>query len=228
VLNVEPADRGVVIDAWDTAGRQSVRLLAREVILACPVFLAARIYRPWRERPPAFAGAFRYAPWLVANLHLESLPQGAPGAPAAWDNVLYESDSLGYVVATHQSLRTWTGPTVATYYRSFAGRSPSDVRRELEAASWTTLAERIVRDLARPHPDIARIIHRLDVMLYGHAMVRPEVGFVCSPALASARTALRGPVHLAHSDLSGFSLFEEAYEWGSRAGARVLARLGRG
>ena len=64
-------------------------------------------------------------------------------------------------------------------------------------------------------------------MLYGHAMVRPEVGFVCGDALPAAAAALSAPVHLAHSDLSGFSLFEEAYEWGSRAAARVLARLGR-
>jgi cbb3-type cytochrome oxidase cytochrome c subunit len=33
-------------------------------------------------------------------------------------------------------------------------------------------------------------------------------------------------VHLAHADLSGLSLFEEAFEWGSRAAGRVLARLG--
>jgi hypothetical protein len=65
------------------------------------------------------------------------------------------------------------------------------------------------------------------VMRYGHAMVRPGVGFVCGPALAAAGTALAGPVHLAHADLSGFSLFEEAFEWGGRAAGRILARLPR-
>jgi hypothetical protein len=34
-------------------------------------------------------------------------------------------------------------------------------------------------------------------------------------------------VHLAHSDLSGFSLFEEAYEWGGGAARRALARMPR-
>jgi hypothetical protein len=33
-------------------------------------------------------------------------------------------------------------------------------------------------------------------------------------------------VHLAHADLSGLSLFEEAFDWGSRAARRVLLRLG--
>ena len=226
VFNVEPAADGVLVEAYDAGTRQATRLLAREVILACPVFVAARIFRPWRERPPAFLPAFRHAPWLVANLHLAPVPPDGEGAPPAWDNVLYESAGLGYVVATHQSLRTHHGATVWTYYRPFAGRDPVATRRELAATPWAVWRDRILADLGRAHPELARSVRHLDVMLYGHAMVRPEAGFVCGPALAAAATALRGPVHLAHSDLSGFSLFEEAYEWGTRAAQRVLRRLG--
>ena len=94
-------------------------------------------------------------------------------------------------------------------------------------ASWTTLREGVLHDLARPHPDLAQDVRRLDIMRYGHAMVRPEVGFVCGAALAAAASALAGPVHLAHADLSGFSIFEEAFEWGSRAAARILVRRPR-
>jgi hypothetical protein len=227
VINVEPAGDGAVVETFDAREERTVRLLAREVVLACPVFIAARIYRPWRERPPAFVRAFHYAPWLVANLHLDRPPAGASGAPLAWDNVLYDSDGLGYVVATHQSLRAHPGATVLTYYRPFAGPAPARARRDLLEASWTTLREGVLRDLARPHPGLGRDVRRLDIMRYGHAMVRPEVGFVCSPALAAAASALTGPIHLAHADLSGFSIFEEAFEWGGRAAGRVLARRPR-
>lgn len=227
VFNVEPSPEGVLVDAYDAGTRQATRLLAREVILACPVFVAARIHRPWRERPPAFLPAFRYAPWLVANLHLRGWPREDGGAAPAWDNVLYESEGVGYVVATHQSLRTHHRETVWTYYRPFAGRDPVATRRDLAATPWATWRDRTLADLGRAHPDLGPAVRRLDVMLYGHAMVRPEVGFVCAPALAAAGAALRGPVHLAHADLSGFSLFEEAYEWGTRAAERVLSRLGR-
>ncbi|HEU4371100.1 MAG TPA: FAD-dependent oxidoreductase [Methylomirabilota bacterium] len=227
VVNVEPAGDRLAVDAYDPRPGRTERLLAREVVLACPVFVAARLYRPWRERPPAFLRAFRYAPWLVANLHLDRRPDGAAGAAPAWDNVLYGGEGLGYVVATHQSLRTHEGPTVWTYYRSFPGLDPTAARRALLEASWRALRDDVVRDLARPHPGLAREVRRLDVMRYGHAMVRPEPGFVCGAALAAAGVALNGPVHLAHSDLSGLSLFEEAFEWGSRAAGRVLARLGR-
>jgi hypothetical protein len=176
---------------------------------------------------PGFVAAFRYAPWLVANLHVAGLPDGAGGAPPAWDNVLYESAGLGYVVATHQLLRAHAGATVLTYYRPWSGGDPASARRALLGASWATLRDDVLRDLGRPHPDLARGVHRLDVMRYGHAMVRPEPGFVWGPARAAAAGALAGPVHLAHADLSGFSLFEEAFDWGSRAAARVLARLPR-
>jgi hypothetical protein len=130
-------------------------------------------------------------------------------------------------LATHQSLRTHDGATVLTYYRPFPGADPATARRELLAASWTTLRDDVVRDLSRPHPSIAHDVRRLDVMRYGHAMVRPETGFVCGPALDAAAAALTGPVHLAHADLSGFSLFEEAFDWGGRAATRIPARRPR-
>ncbi|HET7343264.1 MAG TPA: FAD-dependent oxidoreductase, partial [Methylomirabilota bacterium] len=41
VVNVEPTPRGVAVDAYDAAARRTVRVLAREVVLACPVFVAA-------------------------------------------------------------------------------------------------------------------------------------------------------------------------------------------
>jgi predicted NAD/FAD-dependent oxidoreductase len=227
VTNVEPSGGLVAVDAWDASAGRAVRLLAREVVLACPVFVAARLYRPWRERPPAFAAAFRYAPWLVANLHVDRRPAGAGGAAPAWDNVIYEGAGLGYVDAMHQSLRSREGPTVLTYYRPYAGPDPAAARRALLGAGWSALRDEILRDLARAHPALTREVRRLDVMRYGHAMVRPETGFVCGGALAAAGGALTGPVHLAHADLSGFSLFEEAFEWGSRAAARVRARLPR-
>ena len=227
VVNVEPVGDRVAVDAFDPRVERTRRLLAREVVLACPVFVAARVYRPWRERPPAFVKAFHYAPWLVANLHLDRQPRGASGAPAAWDNVLYDGDGLGYVVATHQSLRTHDGPTVLTYYRSFPGADPGSARRALLEASWVSLRDGVLRDLGRPHPELAHEVRRLDVMRYGHAMVRPGVGFVCGADLATAGSALPGPVHVAHADLSGFSLFEEAFEWGTRAAASVAVRLTR-
>ncbi len=62
-------------------------------------------------------------------------------------------------------------------------------------------------------------------MRMGHAMARPKVGAIFS---AERRTLIkaRGRIRFANSDLSGFSIFEEAQYRGIRAADRVLRDLG--
>jgi len=145
--------------------------------------------------------------------------------PRCWDNVLYDSDALGYVVATHQSLRTHHDGTVFTYYYPLAGSSPDAERRRLLETSWSAWAEWIFRDLSKAHPDIRGLATRLDVFRWGHAMVRPRPGFVWGAARRRAAEP-SGRVYFAHSDLSGFSIFEEAQYRGVVAAEQALARLG--
>jgi len=65
----------------------------------------------------------------------------------------------------------------------------------------------------------------LDVMRWGHAMVRPRPGFVWGGARRSAARPYRG-IHFGNSDLSGVGLFEEAFYHGVRAAEEVLAARG--
>jgi hypothetical protein len=54
-------------------------------------------------------------------------------------------------------------------------------------------------------------------------MVAPTPGYVWGAARAqAAQPWLGGRVHLAHTDLSGVSLFEEAFHQGERAARAVL------
>jgi hypothetical protein len=57
-------------------------------------------------------------------------------------------------------------------------------------------------------------------------MARPRPGLMWSRGLEEARQPF-GAIHFAHSDLSGFALFEEAQDHGLRAAEEVLAALGR-
>jgi hypothetical protein len=86
---------------------------------------------------------------------------------------------------------------------------------------WSDWADVALSDLERMHPDIRPLVDRLDVMRWGHAMIRPSVGFRFGPARAAA-TRPYGNVHFAHSDLSGMPLFEEAFYHGLRAAEEVL------
>jgi hypothetical protein len=175
--------------------------------------------------PDALLAEFQYAPWMVANLTLERFPIERTGAPIAWDNVIYESDSLGYVVATHQTLATHVDRSVFTYYYPLTGPRPDEERRRLLDTAWGSWAELILRDLSKPHPEIRDLVSRLDVFRWGHAMIRPRPGFLWGEARRAASTP-RGNVFFAHSDLSGFSLFEEAQYRGVLAAERVLDTLG--
>jgi hypothetical protein len=169
--------------------------------------------------------AFDYAPWVVANLTLEEAPRDRYGAPLAWDNVLYDSSALGYVVATHQSLASHRGPTVITWYQPLCAEAPRAARERLLATPREAWAEAILAELSRPHPELRAAVRRMDVAANGHAMVRPRPGFVWGDARRRVE-AHAGRVHFAHSDASGFSLFEEAQYRGVAAAERVLARLG--
>jgi glycine/D-amino acid oxidase-like deaminating enzyme len=192
-----------------------------QVIFAAPTFLAPYVIEG--TRAPGFA----YSPWLVANLTLDRWPEER-GAPPAWDNVLRAGDGLGYVVATHQALRERSdGPTVWTYYRALATRDPATERRTLLEGSWTDWVERIMMELSVAHPNIRRCVSHVDIFRIGHAMVRPTVGFLGAEARTDPRWAPAG-IHLAHSDLSGLSLFEEAQHHGVTAAEAVLAAQDRG
>ena len=225
VHRVERAARGVHRAA------APMRVLAGDVAWECdavvwaaPTFVARHVV----EGAPAVG--FRYAPWLVTNVTLARLPADVPGArhaPRAWDNVIADSPALGYIDATHQSLRTTDGPTVWTHYWALASGDPAAERRRLLAADWRSCAEDVLADLERAHPDVRACVERVDVMRYGHAMPRPEPGFL------AARAALWDPprdarVLYANSDVSGLSLFEEAQYRGVEAATRAMELTGRG
>ena len=191
--------------------------VADRVIFAAPTFLAPYLVPDLaRQRVP-----LAYSPWLTANLTLERWPyERGRGTSPAWDNVIYDSPALGYVVATHQSLRTREERTVWTYYWSLAELPPSNARRLLLARGWPEWTELILNDLARAHPNIRECVSRVDIMRMGHAMVRPTVGFLGATLKAAALE--RPGLLLANSDLSGLSLFEEAQFRGVSAARRAI------
>lgn len=221
VIDIEPVDGGARVTALRPDGSAHA-VEARRVILAAPVFIGVRVVRPWRQAPPAFAGAFEHGPWVVANVHLSRRPRRSPGAPPAWDNVFYDSPSLGYVVSTHQALVDH-GPTVWTWYLPLTGDPRAERRRALSAGrdEWADIA---LTDLERAHPGLRDRVERIDVARWGHAMVRPTPGTIWGGARAAAMVPYRG-IHLAHSDLSGVALFEEAFDHGLRAAEEVLSGM---
>ncbi|HSP81061.1 MAG TPA: twin-arginine translocation pathway signal, partial [Myxococcaceae bacterium] len=227
VHTVEPGEGGCRVEAVEAGTGRPRAYQARQVVLACPRFIAAHVVAPWREERPAWLGAFQYGPWVVANLTLESAPRSR-GFPLAWDNVFYESRSLGYVVATHQALRMdERGPTVLTWYLPMAGLDVKAEREKVLSAGYAEWEGLVMADLLPAHPGIGEQARRLEVTRWGHAMVRPVPGFLWGPERRAAQESLGDSLHFAHSDLGGMALFEEANWFGVKAAEKALKGLGR-
>ena len=218
-----PTNDGVDVVTLDPQGREPRGFHARRVIFAAPQFMARYVMRPYRDNPPPHIAELQFGAWMVANLTLRDRPKPASPRdfPLAWDNVLYESPSLGYVVATHQRGLD-RGPTVLTYYYPLCDENPRVARTRLLETDWRGWAEVTLSDLSRAHADIRGLVERLDVMRWGHAMIRPRTGFMWGSARREASKPFRS-IHWAHSELSGVALFEEAFDNGLRVADEILS-----
>lgn len=218
VVSIVPTERGVDVICLVDGELQGYR--SAKVIYASPIFTAPYVVRGFREDAPFAASEFHHNAWFVANLFLKDRPKPrfAKDFPLAWDNVLYESPSLGYVNATHQAGIDY-GPTVWTYYYPMCHEPEG--RTKLFNYEWRDLADVCLTDISRAHPEIYDLCERIDIMRWGHAMISPRPGFIWGNERKMAMEPYRN-IHFAHTDLSGIALFEEAFYHGLRASNEIL------
>jgi monoamine oxidase len=216
VLKVEPGKHQVQVLAWHETTQTAERWVADQVVLATPLFIANKLLGENLAPLRAATEQLRYAPWLVANLQLKAPLLQRIGAPPSWDNVIYGSQALGYVDAMHQQLLPQAGPTVLSAYWAL----PQARRGELHQQDWRHWSRQILADLSPVHPDLAEQLQRADLVRWGHAMSIPLPGVRGSPAL-KALLQPQGRIHFAHSDLAGYSVFEEAYTRGYELGSSL-------
>lgn len=216
VVRLAPAGAGLAADVYDGARDEVVRLRCDHLVWAAPLDVLARAWPAAGNRPRP-----EHAPWVVVNLTLRGVDEHEY---TTWDNVIYQGRGLGYVDATHQTLQYRRPDRVLTWYHALSDQAPRAARRQLLSAPrehWLRLG---LADLARPHPALARQCERADVWRWPHAMAIPAPGFL---AQLPARQASPHPrLRLAHSDLSGFSIFEEAQYWGVEAARGLLREIG--
>ena len=218
-FNAQTDGGQALVDFYDHTAKVSHRYRAGAAILPMPQFVAARICNQ-----VGGSRGFSYAPWIVANVSVDRHPQG-PGVPLAWDNVSAASDSLGYVVATHQTSSDADGPTVLTWYMPLSELPPGQARHLMLDRSLSEWQAIVADDLLDLHPDLAGAITRIDVWRWGHAMIRPTVGFLTDPDRLITQS-LTPPLLRAHSDMSGMSIFEEAHYRGTAAAEAAMRHLG--
>ncbi|HTK85271.1 MAG TPA: FAD-dependent oxidoreductase [Patescibacteria group bacterium] len=218
VYAIENNKEGVSVRYFDVANNRTIQIDAKAVIIAAPQFIARRLTKDDFDAKP-----FQYSPWMVANVTLDAVPQGR-GADLAWDNMIYGSRLLGYVVATHQNLNRIQDKTVLTYYWPLSHLSPADARKEALARPYEEWRDIVLKELLTIHPELRGQVRNVDIWLWGHGMIRPEPGFIWGEARQKALKS-SPPVFHAHSDMSGISIFEEANAHGVAAAESLMAHL---
>ncbi len=218
VVSLVPNDENVEVICLADGDLRGFR--CEKVIFASPIFSASWVIRGLREDTPFDAAAFHSNSWFVANLTMRDRPphRFQSDFPLSWDNVFYESPSLGYVNATHQK-GIDHGPTAWTYYYPMCHEP--DGRTKLFNYEWRDLADVCLADIALAHPEIYDLTERINIMRWGHAMISPTPGFIWGGERRKALRPYRN-IHFAHTDLSGIALFEEAFSHGIRAAGEVL------
>ncbi|TGE29556.1 FAD-dependent oxidoreductase [Hymenobacter metallicola] len=217
---VQETATGVAVLTYNTLTQKTSRLQARHVLLATPQFVTQRLLHglPGLFRPTQ---PLHRAPWVVANLTVDGLPQG-PGAPLSWDNVIYGAESVGYVNANQQDVALGTQQKVITYYWPLTDELPKAARQRAYRTSYDQWLTQILAELEKAHVGITARVRHADVWVWGHGMVAPTPGTLWHPGRQQAAQPLRQRFFFAHTDLSGMSIFEEGFYQGIRAARQLL------
>ncbi len=216
-VNIERQTQSVRV--WATDGKQQIQVQARKVILATPLFASLAIDP---EITASFTDARRFLPqcrpWLVSNFHFHQAPLELPDSELSWDNVVYGSASLGFVNAASQLMRRTPRPsTVLTSYHAFSTGEATQQRQWCSQGSPEQLLEVASQDLVAAYGAKAlKLASQIQLTVHGHGMPCPTPNFLSNPLYQALRQQT-GQVLYAHSDLSGYSVFEEATWWGLRA-----------
>ena len=221
VYKVEVENELVNIYCFSPKDRKTSKVIANKCIMAAPQFINARLFGAKNERFEAINKHFSYSPWMVANVLVKDLPSEKQ-KEVCWDNVFYESESLGYVNANHQSLNFHQTNNTWTLYWPLSHKSPKDARLEAINRTEEEWKKMVIKELRQSFYKIENHIEQIDIWLWGHGMIRPVPGFIWGEERQLAKKSIENKVFFANSDLSGISIFEEAFYQGIEAAKQAL------
>ncbi len=217
VYEVKVENNKVVVKAFDDVKKVSVEIITDKVVMATPQFVNQYLIKDRKE----FTKEFHYTPWLLATLIVNDLPDNF-SFPLSWDNVIYDAKGLGYVYAQNQTLNQVQEKKVITYYYSFSSGDLKKTRKEIYKKDKEYWKQLVFSDLKIAHPDIEEYTEEMEVFLLGHGMISPVPDFIFGQAKENAAKNIENRIYFAHSDLSGISIFEEAFHQGINAVKQIL------
>ncbi|HTD41290.1 MAG TPA: NAD(P)-binding protein [Mucilaginibacter sp.] len=211
----------VEVKIFDLQKHQTIRVEAERVIMASPQFVNQRLFKNL-SRPGVDYQDMHYAPWVIANLTVNHLPTAAKGMVLCWDNVAYGTPSVGYVNANQQDIKLIEKKKVLTYYLPLCDREPRLSRLAAYTRTYEQWLDIIIPEMEQMHPGITTHIEQADIWLWGHGMISPAPNYIWGKTRSFAKEPVENKIFFAHTDLSGISIFEEAFHHGIDAAQQLL------
>ena len=215
----------VVAGVYDITKGTTSTIIADNVIMATPQFVNQRLFKDAINRPVDYTG-LNYSPWFIANITVNRLP-AAKGMGLCWDNVAYDTPSVGYVNAGQQTVKLTDEKRVLTWYLPLCDHEPRIARLAAYTRTYEQWMGMMMPELEYMHPGITDAIENVECWVWGHGMIYPAVNYIWGQNRKAAQQPVNNSLFFAHTDLSGVSIFEEAFHQGIRAANQVLTLYGK-
>lgn len=220
VTNISLQNDRVLITATDFQARRTMEITCRHCVLAIPPLVASHILDGTLSYPRASVKNIQHVPWIVAAVTLSDIPPGR-GTDLCWDNVGYQTKSLGYVYNQHQNLRQKEEKICISLYLPLDEKEAGEERKtafERTAEEWKTI---VLAELELMHPGITTLVEEIEIWRWGHGMAMPSVSLIKSGILQELARPIDNRIFFAHTDLTGYSTFEEGFDWGYRTAEAI-------
>jgi hypothetical protein len=216
VKKIELKNSKVEITYFDFTKNKHGLITCNYCVVATPPFVTSKLLDKNLDYPFDKTDLLKHMPWGVASLTLNKLPESR-GEEMCWDNVFYQKKSLGYIYNQHQTLGKKQDKFVITIYFNFNDPDTKKMRKLIRSYTEEDWRNLILEELESVHNGITETIEEIDLKVWGHGMILPAKGLIKSGVLKAFAKPINDQLFFAHSDLAGYSTFEEAFDLGFRA-----------
>jgi hypothetical protein len=219
VMSIKKNGEKMIITHYNSKKKEYYETHCKQLICATPIHVAKKFF------PQKFTydlvQHFSSYPWIIANISIEKMPD-QKGFEICWDNLIYNSPTLGYVAATHQNQVLYSQKHVFTVYYPVIKGSVTDSRKWVREKDINFWQNEILDELSKVHSNIKDCISEIVIKKLGHGMITPSINFLWNPVRTQAAQPIDNVIYFAHTDYCGMSIFEEAFHIGNSVAKAVI------
>ncbi|MCC6371126.1 MAG: FAD-dependent oxidoreductase, partial [Bacteroidia bacterium] len=134
----------------------------------------------------------------------------------------FQSKSLGYINNQHQHLKQLKEGLCITLYMPLDEESAVAERKKAREKDLNYWKDVVLTQLEEMHAGITKNVIDIEIGIWGHGMILPKPGLTKGDTRELLSQPIQNKLFFAHTDLSAYSVFEEAFDQGLRASQKIL------